>query len=63
MQCIPARLQLREPPLGAFAFERGSGPHVKDSTMKNSPLAFVQAGPMDPWAPMQKAFLDALVLH
>ena len=32
-------------------------------TMKNSPLAFVQAGPMDPWAPMQKAFLDALVLH
>ena len=28
-----------------------------------NPLAFVQAGPMDPWAPMQKAFLDALVLH
>ena len=32
-------------------------------TMKNSPLAFVQAGPMDPWASMQKALLDALVLH
>ena len=32
-------------------------------TMKNTPLAFVQAGPMDPWASMQKALLDALVLH
>ena len=31
--------------------------------MKNTPLAFVQTGPMDPWAPMQKAFLDALVLQ
>ena len=33
------------------------------ATLKNTPLAFVQAGPMDPWAPMQKALLDALVLH
>ena len=26
-------------------------------TLKNTPLAFVQAGPMDPWAPMQKGLL------
>ena len=32
-------------------------------TMKNTLLDFVQAGPMDPWASMQKALLDALVLH
>ena len=31
-------------------------------TVKKSPPTFVQAGPMDPWALMQKALLDALVL-
>ena len=31
-------------------------------TVKKSPPTFVQAGPMDPWAFMQKALLDALVL-
>ena len=31
--------------------------------MKKSPPTFVQAGPMDPWALMQKALLDALVLQ
>ena len=30
-------------------------------TVKKSPPTFVQAGPMDPWALMQKALLDALV--
>ena len=32
------------------------------NTVKKSPPTFVQAGPMDPWALMQKALLDALVL-
>ena len=32
-------------------------------TVKKSPPTFVQAGPMDPWALMQKALLDALVLQ
>ena len=41
----------------------GISAHSAQCAMKNIPLVFVQAGPMDPWAPMQKAFLDALVLH
>ena len=32
-------------------------------TLTISPPTFVQAGPMDPWALMQKALLDALVLQ
>ena len=32
-------------------------------TVKKSPPTFVQAGPMDPWALMQKALLDTLVLQ
>ena len=32
------------------------------ATVKKLPPTFVQAGPMDPWALMQKALLDALVL-
>ena len=32
-------------------------------TVKKSPPTFVQAGPMDPWALMQKALLGALVLQ
>ena len=35
---------------------------LADRTVKKSPPTFVQAGPMDPWALMQKALLDALVL-
>ena len=34
----------------------------RNFTVKKSPPTFVQAGPMDPWALMQKALLDALVL-
>ena len=34
---------------------------VRFGTVKKSPPTFVQAGPMDPWALMQKALLDALV--
>jgi hypothetical protein len=37
--------------------------HVAHATVKKSPPTFVQAGPMDPWALMQKALLDALVLQ
>ena len=36
--------------------------HGTGTTVKKSPPTFVQAGPMDPWALMQKALLDALVL-
>ena len=43
--------------------EQVRGWRVQRNTLKNTPLAFVQAGPMDPWASMQKALLDALVLH
>ena len=36
---------------------------LRCATVKKSPPTFVQAGPMDPWALMQKALLDALVLQ
>ena len=41
------------------AISRDTGAYI--ATVKKSPPTFVQAGPMDPWALMQKALLDALV--
>ena len=42
--------------------EKNRDPGDQVITVKKSPPTFVQAGPMDPWALMQKALLDALVL-